>query len=67
LRELREQAGYKYRIQVDGGVAMDTVAEITRAGGEILVAGTSVFHTPDPAEAVKKLRQAGSEALAQRV
>ena len=67
LRELREQAGYKYRIQVDGGVAMDTVAEITRAGGEILVAGTSVFHTPDPAEAIKKLRQAGSEALAQRV
>jgi len=67
LRELREQHGYKYRIQVDGGVAMDTVADITRAGGEILVAGTSVFHQPDPGEAVKKLRQAGTEALAQRV
>jgi len=67
LRELREQHGYKYRIQVDGGVAMDTVADITRAGGEILVVGTCVFHEPDPAEAVKKLRQAGTEALAQRV
>jgi len=63
LRELREQHGYKYRIQVDGGVAMDTVADITRAGGEILVAGTSVFHEPDMAEAVRKLRQAGTEAL----
>jgi ribulose-phosphate 3-epimerase len=67
LRELRERDGHKYRIQVDGGVGMDTVAEIARAGGEILVAGTSVFHTPDPAQAVRKLRQAGAEALAQRV
>jgi len=67
LRELRERDGYKFRIQVDGGVAMDTMADIARAGGEIFVAGTSVFHTPDPAEAVRKLRQAGMEALAQRV
>jgi len=67
LRQLREREGHKYRIEVDGGVGMDTVAEIVRAGGEILVAGTSVFHTPDPAEAVRKLRQAGAEALAQRV
>jgi len=67
LRELREREGYKYRIQVDGGVAMDTVAEIVRAGGQILVAGTSVFHMPDPADAVRKLRQAGAEAMAQRV
>ncbi len=67
LRELREREGHKYRIQVDGGVGMDTVAEIVRAGGEILVAGTSVFHTPDPAEAIRKLRQSGAEALAQRV
>jgi len=43
------------------------VADISRGGGEILVAGTSVFHTPDPAEAVRKLRQAGVDALAQRV
>ena len=67
LRQLREREGHKYRIQVDGGVGMDTVGEIVRAGGEILVAGTSVFHTPDPADAVRKLRQAGAEALAQRV
>jgi len=67
LRELRERDGYKFRIQVDGGVAMDTMGDIARAGGEIFVAGTSVFHTPDPAEAVRKLRQAGMEALAQRV
>jgi len=67
LRDLREREGYKYRIEVDGGVGLDTVTEIARAGGEILVAGTSVFHQPDPAEAVRKLRQTGVDALAQRV
>ena len=67
LRELREREGYKFRIQVDGGVGMDTMGDIARAGGEIFVAGTSIFQTPDPADAVRKLRQAGMEALAQRV
>jgi len=67
LHELREREGYTYRIEVDGGVGLDTVADIARAGGEILVAGTSVFHQPDPAEAVRKLKQTGVDALAQRV
>ncbi len=67
LHELREREGYKFRIQVDGGVALDTVPDIARAGGEIFVAGTSVFHEPDPAEAVRRLRQSALDALAQRV
>jgi ribulose-phosphate 3-epimerase len=67
LREIRERAGYDYALEVDGGVGMDTVAKIVQAGGEILVAGTSVFGKPDPAEAVQKLRQAATDALAQRV
>ena len=67
LHELREREGHPYRIEVDGGVGLDTVADIARAGGEVLVAGTSVFHQPDPAEAVRKLRQTGVDALAQRV
>jgi ribulose-phosphate 3-epimerase len=67
LREIRERRGYSYRLEVDGGVGLDTIPDIVRAGGEIMVAGTSVFHTADPAEAVRKLRQTGSEALAQRV
>jgi len=38
-----------------------------RAGAQILVAGTSIFHTADPAAAVHSLRQAATEALAQPV
>jgi len=42
LAELREQHRLNYRIEVDGGVALDTVAEVVRAGAEILVAGNAV-------------------------
>ena len=43
LAEWRNERGYSYRIEVDGGVALDTVGEVVRAGAEILVAGNAVF------------------------
>ncbi len=67
LRELRERYNYKFRIEVDGGVGPENVADVVRAGADLLVAGTSVFHTPDPAEAVRRMRQLGMEAFAQKV
>jgi ribulose-phosphate 3-epimerase len=60
IRELREQRSrynFSYRIEVDGGVGPENVVEIVRAGGEILVAGTSVFHTADPSAAVRQMLQ----------
>ncbi len=67
LKELRSRYNYAFRIEVDGGVGLENVTEIVRAGAEIIVAGTSIFHTPDPAEAVRRMRQVASEALAQKV
>ncbi len=67
LGELRERHGHSFRIEVDGGVGPENVGEVVRAGAQILVVGTSVFHTPDPAEAVRQLRQLASEALSQKV
>jgi ribulose-phosphate 3-epimerase len=67
LKELRSRYNHTYRIEVDGGLGLDNVADAVRAGAEIIVAGTSVFRTPDPAEAVRKMRQVASEALAQKV
>ncbi len=43
LADLRSQRGLNYRIEVDGGIALETVAEVVRAGAEILVAGNAVF------------------------
>ena len=67
LKELRTQYNDGFRIEVDGGIGPENVFEVVRAGAELLVAGTSIFHTPDPAEAVRRLRHLASEALAQKV
>jgi ribulose-phosphate 3-epimerase len=67
LRDLRARYNYNYRIEVDGGVAVENTAELVRAGAEILVAGTSVFHTSDPAEAVRRLQQIATDAVAEKV
>jgi ribulose-phosphate 3-epimerase len=43
LAELRREMGLAFRIEVDGGVAHDTVAQVVQAGAELLVAGNAVF------------------------
>jgi ribulose-phosphate 3-epimerase len=67
LRDMRAAGRYNFRIEIDGGIAPENVAEVVRAGAEILVAGTSIFHTPDPAEAVRSMMQQAGEALVHKV
>lgn len=67
LRDARARRGLNYRIEVDGGVGPECTAELVRAGAEILVAGTSIFHQADAGAAVRRMQQLASEALAQRV
>jgi ribulose-phosphate 3-epimerase len=43
LAELRQELGLTFKIEVDGGVAHDTVAQVVKAGAELLVAGNAVF------------------------
>jgi ribulose-phosphate 3-epimerase len=58
LRATIDARGLAVRIEIDGGIGPDTVAEVVRAGAEILVAGSAVFGTPNPTEAVRNLRLA---------
>ena len=67
LAEIRVARGYTYRIEVDGGVGMDTVGEIVRAGAEILVAGNAVFGKGDPKANAQALVEAARNASLQRV
>ena len=66
LKRIREAYNHLFRIEVDGGVGPDNVADLVRAGAEILVAGTSIFHTPNAAEAVRSMKQMAGGALAQK-
>ena len=64
LVEVRESLGMSYRIEVDGGVALDTVGDVVRAGAELLVAGNAVFAKGDIRENAKKLLAAARAATA---
>lgn len=50
-------------IEIDGGINLDTAYAAVKAGANILVAGAAVFADPDPAQAVRAIREA---ALAQK-
>ena len=67
LAEIRGQRGLNYRIEVDGGIALDTVADVVRAGAEILVAGNAVFGNGDPRKNAAALLKAATEATLQKV
>ncbi len=67
LTEIRSQRGLAYRIEVDGGIAHDTVAGVVRAGGEILVAGNAVFGSGDPTKNAEALLKAANEAMLLKV
>src|SRR5271163_1491930 len=67
LDEWRSRYNGAFRIEVDGGVDAENTAELAQAGANTFVAGTSIFHTPDPAAAVRQIRKLASEALSQRV
>jgi ribulose-phosphate 3-epimerase len=57
-RALLDKAGSRADIEVDGGVDTKNAARLVRAGATVLVAGASVFGTPDPTAAARALREA---------
>jgi ribulose-phosphate 3-epimerase len=59
----RVETGHlELRIEVDGGIADDTIAAAAEAGADAFVAGTAVFGADDPAEACRRLRALADEA-----
>jgi ribulose-phosphate 3-epimerase len=59
IRRLRDRIraeGRTVPIEVDGGLKMDNIQDIIRAGMEIVVAGSAVYDAPDPAEAIRALK-----------
>jgi ribulose-phosphate 3-epimerase len=65
LAKIRESRGLQFRIEVDGGVHHDTVADIVRAGAEILVAGSAIFEHGNPHESASRLLQSALAAATQ--
>ena len=51
-----DRQGLPVKIEVDGGVSPENAARLVDAGAEILVAGSAVFKSDDPAEVISALR-----------
>jgi ribulose-phosphate 3-epimerase len=56
LRELIEKSGSKALIEVDGGVNMQTGAQLIEAGADVLVAGNAIFASKDPLETIRQMK-----------
>jgi ribulose-phosphate 3-epimerase len=65
LVEIRDEMGLNYRIEVDGGVAHDTVVEVVQAGADMLVAGSAVFSPGKTEQNARELLLAARTAASQ--
>lgn len=56
LRTLINNSGSSAKIEVDGGISLKNAAEIIKAGADVLVIGSAIFSSSDPADAIGKLK-----------
>ena len=56
LKAIINERGASTLIEIDGGVTLDNAQELLRAGADVLVAGNTVFSSPDPIDTIKKLK-----------
>lgn len=62
IKQLRQMANEKNKplhIEIDGGVTLENAHEIIAAGADVLVAGNTVFKSPNPIETIAKLKSIG--------
>jgi ribulose-phosphate 3-epimerase len=62
LKQLREEYGLNFRIEVDGGVDHQTIGSVVEAGADLLVAGNAVFGKGEAETATRELTQLAIEA-----
>lgn len=67
LDQRRKQLGLELPIEIDGGAGENNIGELVRAGVDWIVAGSSIFHSPDPAATVAEMKRIAREATAVRV
>jgi ribulose-phosphate 3-epimerase len=58
----RKELGLQLPIEIDGGINLDNLADVIRAGCDWVVAGSSIFHSDDPATTVTRMQQIAHSA-----
>lgn len=57
LKKMKDEKGYSYEIEIDGGVSLDNIKEVMETGVDVVVAGSAVFGAED-------IRKAAEDMLA---
>jgi ribulose-phosphate 3-epimerase len=57
VRRRIDALGRPVRLEIDGGVKVDNIAEIARAGADTFVAGSAIFGSPDYAATIRAMRE----------
>jgi len=57
LREMINASGRDIRLEVDGGVKINNIGELARAGADTFVAGSAIFNEPDYAKVIRQMRE----------
>jgi ribulose-phosphate 3-epimerase len=57
LKRMITERKLSVEIEVDGGIKVANIGEVARRGGDIFVAGSGIFGTPDRTETIKKMRK----------
>jgi len=63
LSSIKMERGYKFEIEVDGGINVHTVPPVIKAGAEVLVAGDAIFGNENPGKACHQLKMLAGNAL----
>ena len=58
VRQMIDASGKSIRLEIDGGVKADNIAEIAAAGADTFVAGSAIFNAPDYADIIKRMKDA---------
>lgn len=64
LRRMIDERGYQVDIEVDGGIKVDNVDQVVKAGANVLVSGSGVFGTKDYAATIAEMRKRAEAARA---
>ena len=56
VRSLIDKAGRDIRLEVDGGINIENIAEVAKAGADTFVAGSAIFNSDDYAKTIKSMK-----------
>ena len=62
LRKLINDRGLATEIEVDGGIKVENVTEVVKAGANVIVSGSGIFSTPSYANTIAEMRRRGEQA-----